>query len=264
MALLECWKGRHVSTGGCVSGFLLHTAAFMGNCRHHWLSRCLWDCLMTISQKCTWKFTRNLLTRQTASSSRGGETTVLQGWGDLGEPPREQLHWGQGRDCSQAAALRASWDVCLPGEQLACKCLAEIHNSLLPCCLEKRHRAGYPSQSVALVGGTEAYLWNRWWGQGQADTETIPRAQLLWHIRLLLSLHPIITPCPAHCRGFGTTRSSRSHPSQIILWLYTAFAMSSGSGCHFQGGIGDALLKLFCFDSIFSRGCWSRRDTCLY
>lgn len=133
-------KGRSVSTGGCVSGFPLHTDISVGNDRHLWLCQ-------TDSETLCWKTPRNefkssqgtcLLSRETDSSSRGEEAVALRGQGATEDHDKGTVAPGRRQELLLGCFPKASWDVCLPGQRLACKCLAIFYNSLLSSCLEEK------------------------------------------------------------------------------------------------------------------------------
>lgn len=127
-------KGRCVSIGDCVSGFLLRTAVSMGNDRHCWLRHANpW----TVCWKSRNEFKSSqgtcLPSGETDSSSRGEELASLQGWQST-----EDCDEGRRQGLLSSCFLKASWDVCLSGQQLACTFLAVFYNSLLSSCLEEK------------------------------------------------------------------------------------------------------------------------------
>lgn len=132
-------KGRSVSTGGCVSGFPLHTDISVGNDRHLWLCHADPE---TVCWKTRKEFKSSqgtcLLSRETGSSSRGEEAVALQGQGATEDHDKGTVAPGRRQEFLSGSFPKASWDVCFPGQRLACKCLAIFYNSLLSNCLEEK------------------------------------------------------------------------------------------------------------------------------
>lgn len=135
---LERWKGE-VLVQAVVSGFPLHTDISVGNDRHLWLCHADPE---TVCWKTRKEFKSSqgtcLLSRETDSSSRGEEAVALQGQGATEDRDKGTVAPGRRQELLSGCFPKASWDVCLPGQWLACKCLAIFYNCLLSSSLEEK------------------------------------------------------------------------------------------------------------------------------